>query len=83
MCNVCTMFIFNSEQSPHASPSNLGKGNEEGDHSTMLDVMGIDRVKYPIESKYRIKYHGCVIPVLVFEATNITEVLSRGVGLKK
>lgn len=48
------MFVFDAEKHPEPSAEDFGEGDEEGQDSGVLDIIGVDGVEYPVESQYRI-----------------------------
>lgn len=75
------MLVFDTEKNPHSSATDLRKSDEERYECTVLKIVGVYCIEYPIESKNGIKEHRKVVPVRIFVSTDIAEETLRGVGL--
>jgi hypothetical protein len=67
------MFVFHSEQLPHASSKDLGKGYQECDFCRVLNIVSVYGVKYPIEAEDGINHDRGVVPPSVFEAESVSQ----------
>ncbi len=65
--HVRAVFVFDSEQHPHASPVDLGEGHEEGDNCAVLSVLGEDGIEDPGEAQQEVRHHDDVIQPCTLE----------------
>jgi hypothetical protein len=75
------MFVFHSEQLPHATSTDLRQGYQECHFGRVLNIMPIDGVEDPIEAENRINHDRSVVPPSVFEAKSITQERMLCVGV--
>lgn len=66
------MFVFDSEEGPHASAADFGEANEEAEDGRMLEFVGVDGVEYPVETEDRIEDHRQIIYPWAFIAEGST-----------
>lgn len=52
------MFVFDTEEGPHAATSDFGQTDEEADQRAVLEIVGIYGVEYPIKTEDRVNAHG-------------------------
>lgn len=72
-CYIGAMFVFHSEQCPHASARDFGEPNEKGDDAAMLEIGGVDGIEDPVEAEDGIKDHGYVVVIWVAVAADVAE----------
>lgn len=81
--DIRAVFIFNPEKDPNSSAGYLREGDNKRYESAMLEVVGVDGVEDPVESKYRVQEHGRIVIIRIFIASNITKKAFRGMGLEE
>lgn len=67
------MFVLDTEEDPNPSASDLGESDEKRYEGAMLEIMGVDGIEDPVEAEYGVEEHGCIVPVWIFVASNVTE----------
>ena len=49
--HICAVPVLDTEYGPHSSPADLGKCDEKAEDGGVLDIMGVNGVKNPVEAE--------------------------------
>jgi len=77
------VFVFDSEECPHAAAADFGEADEEAEEGGVLELVAVDGVENPVESQDGVEDHGEIVDPRAFVAENVSEKRMLGVWVTK
>jgi hypothetical protein len=67
------MFVFHSEQLPHATSTDLRQGYQECYLSRVLNIVPVYGIEDPVEAEDRVNHDSSVVPPGIFESKSVSQ----------